>query len=227
VTPAKEIVALAHARGIPVLFDGCQATVHLPIDVQALDADFYVATGHKLYGPTGIGLLYMKEEWTQRLPPFRGGGEMIDEVHFDRVTYGRSPQRFEAGTPPIVEAVGLGAAIDYVQSFDRDALVRHEHDLLAYATEQIKGLNWIRIQGQAPGKGSILSFTVEGAHAHDIATLIDRHGVAVRAGHHCAQPLMERLGVTATARASFAFYNTRAEVDVFAEALHRAYKIFT
>jgi cysteine desulfurase/selenocysteine lyase len=227
VTPAKEIVALAHARGIPVLFDGCQATVHLPIDVQALDADFYVATGHKLYGPTGIGLLYMKEEWTQRLPPFRGGGEMIDEVHFDRVTYGRSPQRFEAGTPPIVEAVGLGAAIDYVQSFDRDALVRHEHDLLAYATEQIKGLNWIRIQGQAPGKGSILSFTVEGAHAHDIATLIDRHGVAVRAGHHCAQPLMERLGVTATARASFAFYNTRAEVDVFVEALHRAYKIFT
>jgi cysteine desulfurase/selenocysteine lyase len=227
VTPAKEIVALAHARGIPVLFDGCQATVHLPIDVQALDADFYVATGHKLYGPTGIGLLYMKEEWTRRLPPFRGGGEMIDEVHFDRVTYGRSPQRFEAGTPPIVEAVGLGAAIDYVQSFDRDALVRHEHDLLAYATEQIKGLNWIRIQGQAPGKGSILSFTVEGAHAHDIATLIDRHGVAVRAGHHCAQPLMERLGVTATARASFAFYNTRAEVDVFAEALHRAYKIFT
>jgi cysteine desulfurase/selenocysteine lyase len=227
VTPAKEIVALAHARGIPVLFDGCQATVHMPIDVQALDADFYVSTGHKLYGPTGIGLLYMKEEWAERLPPFRGGGEMIDEVHFDRVTYGRSPQRFEAGTPPIVEAVGLAAAIDYVQSFDRDALMRHEDDLLAYATEQIKGLNWVHVQGRAPGKGSILSFTVDGAHAHDIATLIDRHGVAVRAGHHCAQPLMERLGVTATARASFAFYNTRAEVDAFVEALHRAYKIFT
>lgn len=226
VTPAKEIVRIARARGIPVLFDGCQSTVHTPIDVQAIDPDFFVATGHKLYGPTGIGVLYMKKEWTERLPPFRGGGEMIDEVHKDRITYGRSPQRFEAGTPPIVEAVGLGAAIDYIASFDRADLIRQEHDLLDYATERLKGVNWIRLQGTAPGKGAILSFTMDGAHAHDVATLIDRHGVAVRAGHHCAQPLMERLGVTATARASFAFYNTRAEVDVFVEALHKAHGIF-
>jgi cysteine desulfurase / selenocysteine lyase len=226
VTPVKEIVRIAHARGVPVLFDGCQATVHMPIDVQDIDCDFYVATGHKLYGPTGIGFLYMKQEWTERLPPFRGGGEMIDEVHKDRVSYGRSPQRFEAGTPPIVEAVGLGAAIDYITAFDRADLMSQEHDLLAYAGERLKGLNWIRMQGTAPDKGSILSFTMDGAHAHDVATLIDRHGVAVRAGHHCAQPLMERLGVTATARASFAFYNTRAEVDVFVEALHKAHGIF-
>jgi cysteine desulfurase/selenocysteine lyase len=226
VTPVKDIVRIAHARGVPVLFDGCQATVHMPIDVQDIDCDFYVATGHKLYGPTGIGFLYMRREWTERLPPFRGGGEMIDEVHKDRVSYGRSPQRFEAGTPPIVEAVGLGAAIDYITAFDRADLMRQEHDLLAYASERLKGLNWIRMQGTTPDKGSILSFTMAGAHAHDVATLIDRHGVAVRAGHHCAQPLMERLGVTATARASFAFYNTRAEVDVFVEALHKARGIF-
>ncbi|NOT42024.1 MAG: cysteine desulfurase [Alphaproteobacteria bacterium] len=226
VTPAQEIVRIAHARGIPVLFDGCQASVHQAIDVQDLDCDFYVATGHKLYGPTGIGVLYMKREWTERLPPFKGGGEMIDEVHFDRVTYGRSPQRFEAGTPPIIEAVGLGAAIDYIRSFERGDLIAQEHDLLTYATARFEDLNWIRIQGEAPGKGSIISFTMDGAHAHDVATLVDRQGVAVRAGHHCAQPLMERLGVTATARASFAFYNTRAEVDVLIEALHRARAIF-
>ena len=226
VTPAKDIVRLAHARGVPVLFDGCQATVHMPVDVQDLGCDFYVATGHKLSGPTGIGVLYMTKEWTERLPPYRGGGEMIDEVHKDRVTYGRSPQRFEAGTPPIIEAVGLGAAIDYVNAFDRDELIRQEHDLLTYATERMKGLNWIRIQGTASGKGAIISFTMEGAHAHDVATLIDRHGVAVRAGHHCAQPLMERLGVTATARASFAFYNTRTEVDAMIDALHKARAIF-
>jgi cysteine desulfurase/selenocysteine lyase len=227
VTPAKDIARRAHARGIPVLFDGCQASVHMPVDVQDLDCDFYVATGHKLYGPTGIGILYMKKEWTERLPPFRGGGEMIDEVHFDRVTYGQSPQRFEAGTPPIIEAVGLGAAIDYINSFDRADLIAQEHDLLTYATERFAQLNWIRIQGQAPGKGSIISFTMDGAHAHDVATLVDRQGVAVRAGHHCAQPLMERLGVTATARASFAFYNTRAEVDVLIDALHKARAIFS
>lgn len=226
VTPAKEIVRIAHARGIPVLFDGCQASVHQAVDVQDLDCDFYVATGHKLYGPTGIGVLYMKREWAERLPPFKGGGEMIDEVHFDRITYGRSPQRFEAGTPPIIEAVGLGAAIDYISAFNRADLIAQEHDLLTYATARFKDLNWIRIQGQAPGKGSIISFTMDGAHAHDVATLVDRQGVAVRAGHHCAQPLMERLGVTATARASFAFYNTRAEVDVLIEALHKARAIF-
>ena len=226
-TPAKEIVQLAHVRGIPVLFDGCQASVHLPVDVQDLDCDFYVATGHKLYGPTGIGVLYMSAEWAERLPPFRGGGEMIDEVHFDRVSYGRSPQRFEAGTPPIIEAVGLGAAIDYLRSFDRTALMQHEHDLSTYATGRLKGFNWVKVQGEAPGKGSIVSFTMDGAHAHDVATIVDQQGVAVRAGHHCAQPLMERLGVTATARASFAFYNTRDEVDVFVEALKKARAIFS
>jgi cysteine desulfurase / selenocysteine lyase len=227
VTPAREIVRIAHARGIPVLFDGCQASVHMVVDVQDLDCDFYVATGHKLYGPTGIGVLYMKKEWAERLPPFRGGGEMIEEVHFDRVTYGRSPQRFEAGTPPIIEAVGLGAAIDYIQSFERADLIAQEHDLLTYATQRFAELNWIRLQGQAPGKGAIISFTMDGAHAHDVATLVDRQGVAVRAGHHCAQPLMERLGVTATARASFAFYNTRAEVDILIDALHKARAIFS
>lgn len=227
VTPASEIVRIAHARGVPVLFDGAQAMVHMPIDVQALGCDFYAVTGHKLYGPTGIGVLYMKREWGERLPPFRGGGEMIDEVHFDRVSYGPPPMRFEAGTPPIVEAIGLGAAMDYVSAFDRKALMAHEHDLLAYATERLSALNWIQIQGQARGKGAIVSFTMDGAHAHDVATLVDRHGVAVRAGHHCAQPLMERLGLTATARASFAFYNTRDEVDVLVDALHRARAILS
>ena len=226
VTPAKAIVRAAHARGIPVLLDGCQASVHQPINVQSLECDFYVGTGHKLYGPTGIGFLYMTREWAERLPPFRGGGEMIDEVFKDHVTYGGVPQRFEAGTPPIIEAVGLSAAIDYIRSFNRADLVAQEHDLLTYATARFAELNWIRIQGQAPGKGAIISFTMDGAHAHDVATLVDRHGVAVRAGHHCAQPLMERLGVPATARASFAFYNTRAEVDVLIEALHRARAIF-
>lgn len=226
VTPAKHIARLAHARGIPVLLDGCQASVHQRIDVQHLECDFYVATGHKLYGPTGIGVLYLKKEWADRLPPFKGGGEMIDEVYFDHVTYGRSPQRFEAGTPPIIEAVGLGAAIDYIRAFNRADLEAQEHDLLTYATARFKELNWIRIQGQAPGKGAIISFTMDGAHAHDVATIVDRQGVAVRAGHHCAQPLMERLGVPATARASFAFYNTRAEVDVLIEALHKARAIF-
>ena len=227
VTPAAEIVRLAHARGIPVMFDGAQAAVHMPVDMQALGCDFYAFTGHKLYGPTGIGVLYMKREWADRLPPFRGGGEMIDEVHFDRVTYGPPPQRFEAGTPPIVEAIGLAAAIDYLRSFDRKALMAQEHDLLGYATERLSALNWIQIQGRAPGKGAIVSFTMDGAHAHDIATLVDRQGVAVRAGHHCAQPLMERLGVAATARASFAFYNTRGEVDTLIDALHRARAIFS
>ncbi len=227
VTPAAEIVRIARARGIPVLFDGAQAAVHMPIDVQALGCDFYAFTGHKLYGPTGIGVLYMKREWGEKLAPFRGGGEMIDEVHFDRVTYGPPPQRFEAGTPPIIEAIGLAAAIDYVNSFERRALMAQEHDLLEYATEQLSGLNWIQLQGRAPGKGSIVSFTMEGAHAHDVATLVDRQAVAVRAGHHCAQPLMERLGVAATARASFAFYNTRGEVDALIDALRRARAIFS
>ncbi|MEQ1753056.1 MAG: cysteine desulfurase [Micropepsaceae bacterium] len=227
VTPAKRIVRLAHALGIPVLFDGCQASVHMRVDVQDLNCDFYVATGHKLYGPTGIGFLYLARKWAETLPPFRGGGEMIDEVHFDRVTYGRSPQRFEAGTPPIIEAVGLAAALDYITGFDRDGLVKHEHGLLEYATAQLSQLNWLAIQGSAPDKGAIISFTMQGAHAHDVATLLDQQGIAVRAGHHCAQPLMERLGVPATARASFAFYNTRDEIDSLVSALKKARAIFS
>lgn len=226
-TPVREIVRLAHSAGIPVLLDGCQASVHAPIDVQDIGCDFYVATGHKLYGPTGIGILYMSHRWTNDLPPFRGGGEMIEEVHFDRVSYGKSPQRFEAGTPAIIEAVGLGAAIDYINAFDRQALIRQEHDLLDYATGALQDFNWLSIQGRAPGKGAIISFTMEGAHAHDVATLLDQQGVAVRAGHHCAQPLMERLGVPATARASFAFYNTRDEVDTFVAALRKTRGIFS
>jgi cysteine desulfurase/selenocysteine lyase len=225
-TPAQDIVRLAHAKGIPVLLDGCQASVHTPVDVQALGCDFYVATGHKLYGPTGIGVLYMAPRWADTLPPFRGGGEMIDEVHKDRVTYGKAPQRFEAGTPPIMQAVGLGAAIEYLNGFDRAELWRHEHALLDHAMNRLADLDWVRVQGTAPGKGAIISFTMEGAHAHDVATLLDQQGIAVRAGHHCAQPLMERLNVPATARASFAFYNTHEEVDRFIAALVRIRGIF-
>lgn len=222
VTPAREIVARAHAKNIPVLLDGCQAAVHMPVDVQALDVDFYAFTGHKLYGPTGIGVLYGKRARLEALPPFRGGGEMIREVTLDRVTYGPPPHRFEAGTPPILEAIGLGAAIRWFAQFDRDAVMAHEHGLLDYAVARAKEFNWLRLQGQAPGKGAILSFTIDGAHPHDLATLLDRYGVAIRAGHHCAQPLMEHLGVGATARASFALYNTRAEVDALFDALVRA-----
>jgi cysteine desulfurase / selenocysteine lyase len=226
-TPARDIIRLAHARGIPVLLDGCQASVHAPVDVQDLGCDFYVATGHKLYGPTGIGVLYMARKWADSLPPWRGGGEMIDEVHKDRVTYGKAPMRFEAGTPPIMQAVGLGAALDYLATFDRTDLIRHEHALLDYATGKLERFDWIRIQGQATGKGSIISFTMDGAHAHDVATLLDQQGIAVRAGHHCAQPLMERFQLAATARASFAFYNTHEEVDRFVSALEKVRGIFS
>ena len=226
-TPARDIIRLAHARGIPVLLDGCQASVHAPVDVQDLGCDFYVATGHKLYGPTGIGVLYMARKWADSLPPWRGGGEMIDEVHKDRVTYGKAPMRFEAGTPPIMQAVGLGAALDYLATFDRADLIRQEHALLDYATSKLERFDWIRIQGRATGKGSIISFTMDGAHAHDVATLLDQQGIAVRAGHHCAQPLMERFQLAATARASFAFYNTHEEVDRFVSALEKVRGIFS
>ena len=226
-TPARDIIRLAHARGIPVLLDGCQASVHAPVDVQELGCDVYVATGHKLYGPTGIGVLFMARKWADSLPPWRGGGEMIDEVHKDRVTYGKAPMRFEAGTPPIMQAVGLGAALDYLATFDRADLIRQEHALLDYATGRLERFGWIRIQGRAAGKGSIISFTMDGAHAHDVATLLDQQGIAVRAGHHCAQPLMERFQLAATARASFAFYNTHEEVDRFVSALEKVRGIFS
>jgi cysteine desulfurase / selenocysteine lyase len=226
VTPIKEIVRIAHARGIPVLVDGAQGAVHLDVDVRDLDLDFYAITGHKLYGPTGVGALYGKKEWLQKLPPFLGGGEMINEVTKDRVTYNEPPHRFEAGTPPIVEAIGLGAALDYIQSVGRAKIHAHETALGAYAHEKIARINSIRIFGRARGKGAILSFDMKNAHPHDVATIIDRAGVAVRAGTHCAQPLLARFGVTSTCRASFAMYNTFDEVDRLAEALQRAEGLF-
>jgi cysteine desulfurase / selenocysteine lyase len=222
-----EAVALAHAKSVPVLLDGCQAAVHGRVDVRALDADYYAFTGHKLYGPTGIGVLYGKRERLRALPPFEGGGEMIDIVERERVTYNEPPHRFEAGTPPIIEAIGLKAAIDWFASHDRAAIEAHEAALRDRAMEALRGLNWVRLHGEAPDKGAIVSFSVEGAHPHDVAQILDRQGVAVRAGHHCAQPLMQRLGVTATARASFALYNRLEEVDVFIEALHKARKLLS
>jgi len=225
VTPLKEIVARAHAKGVPVLADGCQGAVHEIVDVQALDIDFYVLTGHKIYGPTGIGALYAKRAHLKGMRPFNGGGEMIREVTQDMVTYADPPARFEAGTPPIVEAVGLAAAMNYLMAFDRAAVKAHEHDLLIYARDRLRDFNWLRVIGDAPGKGSILSFEAEGMHAHDLATILDREGVAVRAGHHCAQPLMERFGVASTSRASFALYNTRADVDALVAALSKAREI--
>jgi cysteine desulfurase / selenocysteine lyase len=224
--PIKDIVKLAHQRGIPVLVDGSQGAVHLDVDVRELDADFYVFTGHKVYGPTGIGVLYGKRDLLESLPPYQGGGEMIEEVTRESVSYNQPPHRFEAGTPPIVQAIGLGAALDYVEGIGRARVRAHEEALCAYAHELLSSINSVRIIGTAPGKGPIVSFTMEGAHAHDIATLIDRSGVAVRAGTHCAMPLLQRFGLTSTCRASFALYNTFAEVEALAEALIRAQRLF-
>ncbi|MGE3915620.1 MAG: cysteine desulfurase [Hyphomicrobiaceae bacterium] len=226
VTPAKEIVRRAHAKGVPVLLDGSQSAVHLPIDVQDLDCDFFVFTGHKVYGPTGIGVLYGKEKQLAAMQPFLGGGEMIELVTTDTVTYAGPPHRFEAGTPPIVEAIGLGAALDYMMTIGRDRVAAHEADLARYAHERLGGMNWLKVYGHAPGKGAIVAFNIDGLHPHDVSTIIDRSGVAVRAGHACAQPLMAHLGVTAVCRASFAMYNTRAEVDALADALVKAHDFF-
>lgn len=226
INPARAIIDMAHAAGVPVLLDGCQAVVHAEVDVQALDVDFYAFSGHKLYGPTGIGVLYGKAERLAALPPYQGGGEMIATVALDAITYADPPHRFEAGTPPIVEAIGLGAAADWVMGLDRQAVMAHEHGLYRRVRERLDGANWLTEIGTAPGKGAIFSFTVAGAHAHDIAQLLDRYGVAVRAGTHCAEPLMRRFGVTSTARASFALYNTLEEADAFADALSRAQTFF-
>ena len=226
VTPLKEIVRLAHEKGIPVVADGSQSAVHLDVDVQALDIDFYAVTGHKIYGPTGIGLLYGKKHLLAGMRPYRGGGEMIREVSMDNVTYASAPHRFEAGTPAIVEAIGLGAALDYVRNVGRDRIAVHEDNLLAYATAKLSEINDLRIIGTSASKGGIISFTMGKAHAHDIATIIDRAGVAVRAGHHCAQPLMDRFGVTATTRASFAMYTTHEDIDRLVAALIDARKFF-
>jgi len=226
VVPIKEVVRIAHARGIPVLVDGAQAAVHLDVDVRDIDCDFYVVTGHKLYGPSGIGALYAKQEHLAGMRPFNGGGEMIREVSQDHITYGDAPHKFEAGTPSIVPAIGLGAAIDYINSVGKERIRAHENALTAYAHELLREINSLRIIGNADGKGAIVSFDMEGAHPHDFAIVIDRWGIAVRAGTHCAMPLLERFGVSATCRASFALYNTREEVDGLAHALRKAQDLF-
>ena len=224
--PVKDVVRLAKARGIPVLVDGSQAAVHVDVDVQDIGCDFYAFTGHKLYGPTGIGVLYGKYDLLAAMPPFNGGGEMIRDVFEDHITYGEPPHRHEAGTPPIVQAIGLGAAIEYVNSIGKPRIRAHESALSAYAHERLREINSIRIFGSSQNKGPILSFEMKGAHPHDVATIIDRAGVAVRAGTHCVMPLLARYGVTATCRASFALYNTREEVDALARALTKAKEIF-
>ena len=226
VVPVKEVCRIAHERGIPVLVDGSQGAVHLPVDVQDIDCDWYVMTGHKLYGPTGIGVLYGKYDLLADMQPYQGGGEMIVDVSEDEVTYNDPPHRFEAGTPPIVQAIGLGYALDYMDKIGRDAIARHEADLAAYAEERLRAINSLRIIGNAPGKGAIFSFELAGIHAHDVSMVIDRRGVAVRAGTHCAMPLLKRFGVTSTCRASFGMYNTRAEVDALADALDYARTFF-
>ncbi|NNE23168.1 MAG: cysteine desulfurase [Rhizobiales bacterium] len=226
IVPIKQVIDMAHARGIPVLVDGSQGAVHLDIDVQALDADFYVFTGHKTYGPSGIGVLYGKPEHLTAMPPYQGGGEMILDVFEDNVTYAEPPHRFEAGTPAIVQAIGLGASLDYMMQVGQANITAHELQLLDYANERLSGINALKIIGQAREKAAIISFELEGAHAHDISTIIDRYGVAVRAGTHCAQPLLHRFGVTSTCRASFGMYNTFEDVDRLAEALEKARQMF-
>jgi cysteine desulfurase/selenocysteine lyase len=226
VVPVKEAVRICHARGIPVLVDGAQGAVHLDVDVSDIDCDFYALTGHKIYGPSGIGVLYGKYAHLAAMPPFNGGGEMIREVFQDRISYGDPPYKFEAGTPPIVQAIGLGAAIDYVNSIGHAPIHAHEKELLSYATERLREINSLRIIGTAKNKGAIISFEMKGAHPHDVATVIDRAGVAVRAGTHCVMPLLARFGTTATCRASFALYNTREEVDGLVAALRKAQDLF-
>lgn len=227
VTPLKQVIEIAHARGIPVLVDGSQGAVHQPVDVQDLDVDFYVMTGHKLYGPTGIGALYGKFDLLNEMRPHLGGGEMIDIVSMDEVTYNAPPHRFEAGTPPIVQAIGLGAAIDYVDGLGRAEIATHEAEVAAYAREKLSQINSLRMIGDAPGKGGIFSFELAGAHAHDVSTILDRYGIAVRAGTHCAMPLIKRFGVTSTCRASFGLYNGKDDVDALVEGIEKARTFFS
>ena len=226
ITPVERIIEMAHAHGARVLVDGAQAAPHLGVDVQALDCDFYAFSGHKLYGPTGIGVLFAKAELLEAMPPYQGGGEMISEVTFEKTTYAGIPLKFEAGTPHFVGAIGMGAAIDYVNGIGLDTIAQHERALTAYGTQLLGGIPGLRIIGTAQHKGGILSFVLEGIHAHDLGTVLDQAGVAVRTGHHCAMPVMERFGVPATTRASLALYNTRQELDRLAAAIHEARKIF-
>ncbi len=227
VVDVRAVAQGARAQGVPVLVDGSQGAVHMPVDVQDLGCDFYAVTGHKLYGPSGSGAIYIRPERMAEMRPFMGGGDMIREVHKDQVTYNDPPMKFEAGTPGIVQAIGLGAALDYMMDIGMEAIAAHEAGLRDYALQRLQGLNWLSLQGTAPGKAAIFSFTLDGAaHAHDISTILDKKGVAVRAGHHCAGPLMDHLGVTATCRASFGMYNTRDEVDTLVEALELAHDLF-
>ncbi len=226
ILPVKEITALAHHAGAVVLIDGCQSISHMPVDVRDIDADFYVFSGHKLYGPTGIGVLYGKRDILAHMPPYQGGGDMIASVTFEKTTYKEPPHRFEAGTPPITEVIGLGAAIDYVSTIGLARIALHEDDILHYTTDKLSRINGLKIIGTSPHKSGIISFTMEHAHPHDIGTILDRHGVAIRAGHHCAQPLMEHLGLTATARASFGIYTTRKDIDALTQAIEKVREIF-
>ena len=226
VFPVEQIADAAHAAGAIMIVDGCQGLVHMPVDVQDLGCDFYVFSGHKLYGPNGIGVLWGKMEILKTMPPFIGGGDMIDRVTIDYSTYADPPQRFEAGTPPIVETIGLGAAIDFVQSIGMDAIREHEQDLLSYAHQRLSAVEGLKLIGTAPGKSGVVSFVMDCAHPHDIATIVDRKGIAVRAGHHCAQPLMDFMGISSTARASVGIYTTREEFDALGDALETVRKIF-
>ena len=226
INPVREIVEMAHQRNVPVLIDGSQAAYHMPVDVQALDCDFYVCTGHKLYGPTGIGVLYGRETLLEQMPPYQGGGDMIRSVTFEKTTYADLPYKFEAGTPHIAGAIGLGAAVDYISSVGFGPIQAHEADLLAYGTAALAEVPGLRFIGTAVRKASILSFVMKGAHPHDVGTIVDTEGVAIRTGHHCTQPIMERFGVPATARASVAMYNTRDEIDALVRALHRVREMF-
>jgi cysteine desulfurase/selenocysteine lyase len=226
VTPIEDVVGLAHRQNIPVLIDGAQAVPHQPVDVRDLDCDFYVFSGHKAYGPTGIGVLYGKEHWLERMPPFQGGGDMIKSVTFEKTTYNELPYKFEAGTPHIAGAIGLAAGLEYIAGLGLEQIRDYEHELLAYGTELLSAIPGVRLIGTARHKAAVLSFVLDGVHAHDLGTILDQHGVAIRAGHHCAMPVMQRFGVPATARASLAFYNTRAELEVLATAIEQAREIF-
>jgi len=217
---------MAHARGVPVLIDGSQSVYHMPVDVQALDCDFYAFTGHKLYGPTGIGVLYGRESLLEQMPPYQGGGDMIRSVTFDKTTYADLPHKFEAGTPHIAGAIGLGAAVNYLLSVGFEGIGRHEADLLAYGTNALSEVKGLQLIGTSPNKASILSFVMDGAHPHDIGTIVDADGIAIRTGHHCTQPVMERFGVPATARASIAMYNTHEEIDALVKALEHVRETF-
>ena len=226
ILPVAEIIKLAHQQGALAMLDGCQAVMHMPVDVRALDVDFYAFTAHKLYGPTGLGVLYGKMDVLKTMRPYQGGGDMIASVSFDKTTFKEPPHRFEAGTPPIVEAIGLGAAIDYVTTIGLHRIARHEDELLAYATAKLQAIEGVKIIGTAPQKAGVISFVMQGAHPHDVGTILDRQGVAVRAGHHCAQPLMEYLGLPATARASLGLYNNEQDIDALVAAVGKVQEIF-